>query len=420
MDRSVKLKEIRVPLEDLYLDPNNPRFARSLNLSKELRDDEIPGVQAQLRKMFINERDTESGADEGDVEAEGPIRIGDLVRSMEEIGFVPIDRVVVRKLAKGGYVVIEGNRRVSAAKYIVDLRPTGNPEARQRHEEIVQTLRKLDVLELITDGLTPQEVHDQIGVILGLRHFGSVLEWGLLAKAVNIYNEYRNTPPAQTEFKFDPARVSKVGIRLSESRPNVKNALRTYVAFQQLQAAFPHAQPKPSHYSLLQACVTNRKLNTAKFVEQDPNSFQLSAASLEILNIVCEFENRDQLPEDQKILAKPQSVSRLATLVEHATSDEDTAVRAFASSLRDAVLIKDRTLDDAIDNLRSFISDRVWTESLEALMEKVEEPGASSSGPDADQNRRLRLKDFEPTGNDVLKLDDARKAFKNVRLILRV
>jgi hypothetical protein len=419
MDRSVKLKEISVALEDLYLDPNNPRFARSLNLSRELSDNEIPDAQSQLRRIFINERDTESGVEEEDVEGEGPIRIGDLVRSMEEIGFVPIDRVVVRKMPEGGYVVIEGNRRISAAKYLVDQRPTGNPDARQRHEEIVKTLRKLDVLELITDGLTPQEVHDQIGVILGLSHFGSVLEWGPLAKAVNIYNEYRNIPPVQTEFKFDPTRVSRVAIRLSESRSNVKSALRTYAAFQQLQAAFPHAQPKPVHYSLLQACVTNRKLNTAKFVEQDPNTFQLSAASLEMLNIVCEFENRDQLAEEQKILAKPQSVSRFATLVEDATSNEDPAVRAFASTLRDAVLVKDRTLDDASDNLRSFKSDRVWTESLEALMEKVEEPGLSSSpGPATD--RRLSLKDFEPTGNDALKLDDARKAFKNVRLILGV
>lgn len=417
MDRSVKLNEISVPLEDLYLDPNNPRFARSLNLSKELRDDEIPGAQAQLRKMFVTERDTESGADEEGVEVEGPIRIGDLVRSMDEIGFVSIDRVVVRKLSPKGYVVIEGNRRVSSAKYLIDRGPTGSLEERQKYKEIVPTLQKLDVLELATDGLTSQEVHDQIGVILGLRHFGSVLEWEPIAKAVNIYNEYRNTPPAQTEFKLDPARISKVGILLSESRPSVRDALRTYVAFRQLQVAFPHAQPKPSHYSLLQACVINRKLNTAKFVDQDPNTFQLSAASLEIVSIVCEFENRDQL--EVKILAKPQSVSRLATLVEHATSDRDSAVRAFASSLRDEVLFKTRTLDDAIDNLKSFKSDRAWTESLEALMNKVEEPGASSTKPHADPNQ-LQLKDFESTGNDALKLDDAMKAFKNVRLILKV
>lgn len=415
MDRPVELKEIRVPLKDLFLDPNNPRFAKSLNLPKELLDAEIPGAQAELRGRFINERDTDPGADEEGVEIEGPIRIGELVRSMEEIGFVPIDRVVVRKLAKGGYVVIEGNRRVSAAKHLVDRGPTGTPEEREKFKEILPTLQTLDVLELVTGGLTPQQLHDQIGVILGLRHFGSVLPWEPLAKAVNIYNEYRKLPPAQAEFKFDPARLSKIGILLSESRPGVRDALRTYVAYLQLQEAFPHAQPKPDHYSLLQACVTNRKLNTARFVEQDLNTYQLSAASLEMLSIACEFGNRDQLDEGQKILPKPQSVSRLASLVEHATSHKDTAVRAFASSLRDEVLTKERTLEDAVANLRTFLSQRVWTESLETLMDKVDEPGQQSKGA-----QKLHLNDFQASGNDALKLDDARKAFKNVRLILKV
>jgi hypothetical protein len=368
--------------------------------------------------MFINEHDSESGPDESEVAIEGPIRIGELVRSMQEIGFVSIDRVVVRKLATRGYVVIEGNRRVSAAKYLFDQPRPREPEARKKHDETVETLRKLDVLELITDGLTAEEVHDQIGVILGLRHFGSVLEWEPLAKAVNIYNEYRSMPPPQAEFSLDPARVSKVVILLSQPRPVVRDALRTYVAFQQLQIAFPHAQPQPDHYSLLQACVTNRKLNTAKFIEQDPNTYQLSAASMEMLNIACEFENRDK-PEYPKILDRPQSVSRLATLVERATSHQDSAVRAFASSLRDGVLIKDRTLDDAIDNLRTFMSQRVWTESLEALMDKVQEPGAPSSNAGT-ETKKLDLNDFEPTGNDALKLDDTTKAFKNVRLILKV
>ena len=36
---------------------------------------------------------------------------------------------------------------------------------------------------------------------------------------------------------------------------------------------------KPSHYSLLQACVTNRRLAGARFIEQDGNSFKLTAAS---------------------------------------------------------------------------------------------------------------------------------------------
>ena len=421
-EASVQLTPLRVALQELYLDPNNPRFARSLKLEAPVPDAEIASVQQRVRKLFVHDMDSESSSDDDDAEADdGAIRIGDLIRSMQEIGFVPIDRVVVRRI-KGEsptYVVIEGNRRVSAAKYLHDFKPAqADPTAKTKHEDIVKTLRELDVLLLVTDGLTPEELHNQIGVILGLRHFGSVLGWGTLAKAVNIYNEYRITQPTQAEFRLEANRVSQVATRLSETRSNVKNALKTYIAYQQMQIAFTHAQPKPAHYSLLQACVVNRKLATANFIEQDGNTFTLSAASLEQLNIACEFENRDRLKEDAKILRDPKAVSRFASLVADASSNRDTAVRAFAASLLDEVVNKERSLDDAGDNLRSFKSDRVWTESLEALLAKVVEPGASLDELSSDGRRTLLLKAFQPSGNDLLKLEDARKAFKNVRTIL--
>ena len=272
-DASVLLKPITVALDHLFLDPNNPRFAKSLKLRENVADAGIAAVQKQLEKLFVNEKDSETASEEDESEVEeGAVRIGDLIRSMKEIGFVPIDRVVVRKLdgTKSDYVVIEGNRRVRSAKYLRDLPPPTNPDEIKEHEEILKTLRKLDVLLLETDGLNPVQIHDQIGVILGLRHFGQVLPWGTLAKAVNIYHEYINTPPVQAEFKLDNKRISQVVTRLSQTRAGVTSALKTYIAYKQLQEAFPHAQPKPTHYSLLQACVTNRRLAGAKFIRTGP------------------------------------------------------------------------------------------------------------------------------------------------------
>jgi hypothetical protein len=143
-DASVRLKPIRVSLDHLFLDPNNPRFAKSLNLPETVPDTGIVGAQQKLEKLFVNERDSEVSSDEDDSEAEeGAVRIGDLIRSMQEIGFVPIDRVVVRRLgeSQSDYVVIEGNRRVRAAKYLLhDYKPSqSNPEA--RNEGDPNTLR---------------------------------------------------------------------------------------------------------------------------------------------------------------------------------------------------------------------------------------------------------------------------------------
>jgi hypothetical protein len=425
VETSVRLKPINVAIEQLNLDPNNPRFAKNLNLSKALPDDEVVSHQQQVKDLFVNESDAESNSYEDDAEAdEGKVRIGDLVRSMREIGFVPIDRIVVRQLdgAPSAYVVIEGNRRVRAAQYLCDLKVGhADPKEKSALEKVVATLRNLDVLLLATDGLTPQEIHEQIGVILGLRHYGQVLGWGVLARAVNIYSEYMNTQPLQSEFGFDARRVSHVTTLLSETRSGVKSALKTYIAYRQMQDAFPHGQPKPSHYSLLQACVTNRRLSTATFIEQSDDTFKLSAAALEKLNTVCEFESRDGMADDKKILRDPKAVTPFSGLVADAANNKDVAVRAFAASLRDEVLTKERSLDDAVDNLRSFKSDRVWTEALEALLGKVVEPDTTKAlGPANDEPRRLALNEFVCGGNDLLRLEDARKAFKNVRTILDI
>jgi hypothetical protein len=420
-DASVRLKPIKAALDHLFLDPNNPRFAKSLNLPGSVLDTDIVAAQERLEKLFVNEKDSDAASDDDDSEAEeGAVRIGDLICSMQEIGFVPIDRVVVRQLdhSAGDYVVIEGNRRVRSAKYLRTLK-VGQGD-RERHEEVLRTLNELDVLLLDTDGLSSQQRHDQIGVILGLRHFGQVLPWGTLAKAVNIYHEYMNAEPAQAEFRLDNKRISQVATRLSQTRSGVMSALKTYIGYRQLQDAFPNGQPKPGHYSLLQACATNRKLGAASYIEQDGNTFQLSAASLENLNTACEFENRDTLSEEKKILKDPKSVSSFAGLIAAAANHRDSATKAFATSLKAEVLAKERSLNDAVDNLRSFESDRVWTESLVALLLKVVEPGAPPGSVGEVEKQRLLLKDFMPAGNDLLRLEEARKAFRNVRTILGI
>jgi hypothetical protein len=421
---SVRLKPIRVALEHLLLDPNNPRFAKSLNLRETVLDEHIPAAQEEVKNFFINERSSETVPDDDDSETEeGKVRIGDLVRSMQEIGFVPIDQIVVRKLAgsSSDYVVVEGNRRVSSAKYLRAHKPNpSDPEAKRRHKEVLTTIEELDVLLLDTEGLTDAEVNDQIGVILGLRHFGQVLPWGSLAKAINIYHEYVHTQPRQMEFRLDNKRVSQVVTRLSQTRAGVLNALKTYIAYRQLQEAFPNG-PKPDHYSLLQACVINRKLAGSKFIEQDGNTFELGASSLENLNNACEFGDRDTLPEGAKILGDPKAVKSFAGLMADAASNPDSAVRAFAFNLREEVLSKERPLTDAVDHLRSFKSDRAWTDSLEVLLQKVIEPDLPKNDSQSpNEKRQLEIGDFQPLANDLLRLEDANKAFRNVRMILGI
>ena len=423
---AVKLQSISVSLDDLLLDPNNPRCAWTLAVQQPVPDSETPTPERQksVGALFLSRSSMTASNDESGENEEGQILIRDLVVSMTTIGFVPIDRIVVRVLEarsrrKPKYVVVEGNRRIAAAKYLQDWdRCKTLFKDKESHTACVKTLEQLDVLLLDTKGLSEADLHDQIGVILGLRHFGSVLQWGPLAKAVNIFQEYMRCEPSLKDFVLQPVRVGEIAARLSQSRSAVTGALKAYIAFVQLQGAFPQGPPKPTHYSLIEACIQNGKLATAGFIEQNQTSFELAAAALEKLNTVCEFASRADQKDTEKILRDPKSVKDFATLVSHAASDEKTAVPAFAASLRDAVIRKERSLDDAVAHLKSFIKKRNWTTALEALLKKVVEPGGAPGS--TSQTRRLELTELGATGNDPMKLAEARAAFKNVRLILGV
>src|SRR5207248_7915482 len=111
-----------------------PRFAKSMTLPPPIPDSEVPAMQPTVRGRFTNaDTASDSGSDEEDTDVpEGAVEIGDLVTKMNQIGFVAIDQIVVRKLHTKSkvqqYLIIEGNRRVAAAKHLLERKPEVNPD----------------------------------------------------------------------------------------------------------------------------------------------------------------------------------------------------------------------------------------------------------------------------------------------------
>jgi hypothetical protein len=87
------VKEIEIPIDNLLLDPNNPRFIRNLTARERVPENEIEGKQADTLEAFS--RDSSPEEPEFDV-----TNMRDLYDSMLRIGFVEIDRIVVRPLGK--------------------------------------------------------------------------------------------------------------------------------------------------------------------------------------------------------------------------------------------------------------------------------------------------------------------------------
>jgi len=158
-----KLVPKRVQTTDILLDPNNPRFFDldpSRGTAPDSRISEV-SVQAHALEQM---KDPKLG-------------VGPLKKSIRQVGFLKMDKMVVRPLAQDTYVIVEGNRRLAAIESLLDDHDTGRDTL---SEDLLNQLRVLDVLVLETSAA--EALKDQ-WLLQGLRHISGVKGWGPYQRA---------------------------------------------------------------------------------------------------------------------------------------------------------------------------------------------------------------------------------------------
>lgn len=150
------LEPIEPSLDSLYLDPNNPRFAAANHV--HVPDAEISDgpVQSETRRRHI-----------------ASFGIERLRGNMEVNGYLPIDRVVVRQFAQDKYVVLEGNRRICAAKMLAENLNDGL----EVPEEVATSIEQIPCLEYVGKD------SDAAWIFQGLRHITGITDWPAYNKA---------------------------------------------------------------------------------------------------------------------------------------------------------------------------------------------------------------------------------------------
>lgn len=150
------LVAVDLPLKSIFLDPNNPRFVGS-NWQR-VEEDQIDSetVQENTRRLLIEHFGVEK-----------------LRMNMEVNGYLPIDRVIVRKLKDNKFVVLEGNRRICAAKRISPIGTDGSGVS----AEVLSSVETIPCLEYVgTES-------DAAWIFQGLRHITGISEWSAYNKA---------------------------------------------------------------------------------------------------------------------------------------------------------------------------------------------------------------------------------------------
>lgn len=149
-----KLQPKEILINKLLLDPNNPRFSA---LKKKVNTNRI--VEDSIQKKTLTEI-SRFGVDE-------------LKDSIQNVGFLPIDRIVVVRLNEDSdfFVVVEGNRRIASVKSLLN----DIEEGLDIDEQVKSSL--LTINSLVIEDMTYDNSFNYQLLIQGLRHISGVKSW---------------------------------------------------------------------------------------------------------------------------------------------------------------------------------------------------------------------------------------------------
>lgn len=201
-----KLTEARVALSDLFLDPNNPRYADIMSMNQPVREERVheDSVQKKAMERILTDR----------------FDVSQLKESIQTIGFLPVDRLVVVGLPQQGkYMVIEGNRRLAALKSLMDDFESGSVDL---SDEIAASIREVPILSIDGDDKTARDHFAR--VLQGVRHVSSVKSWGPYQQAQII-----------VMMLDDGKQLSEVKEALGLSSMRVNSLRRSYYGLKQMQ-----------------------------------------------------------------------------------------------------------------------------------------------------------------------------------------
>lgn len=390
-------KQVKVSIDKLLLDPNNPRFKSSVDEEEIVPEGRLEEKQEEVLSKFSTKKTDDD---------EEVTNVHTLYKSMTTIGYVPIDRIVITAVSNSkNFLVVEGNRRVATIKKIRKLMqerkdPFDKPGVREEAKHYASSFEEIDCFELVLDGLSKEERDEKTNIILGIRHHGSLLPWEPLPRAYNIYKEYMALKPKEEKFRIVNDKLKTIESMLSIRRSKIQSALKTYIAFLQLSELF---EVDKRHFSLIEAGVTNSNLKT--YFEIDGNSYKLSEEALNRMNEICEFETRDKA--NKNILPDPKAFGKFGRLWKMRMDSTDKAFREFVVDKIQRTLHSDSSqridIDTALDEATNFQNQRQWVKAVGQLLDKQEE--------------QLSLSEYTAIGNEKGYKDNLKEALKPFRKI---
>lgn len=226
--------------------------------------------------------------------------VNELRDTIKTLGFLPMDRIVVRPWKVSSepakYVVIEGNRRVTALRWLIQLHDTGKETF---SDEKLKNLQRIECL-LLDDTLAPASA---TLVLPGLRHVSGIKEWGPYQKAKTVH--------ALRKGGMSPQEAAQ-SLGLSTRAAN--NAYRCFLALENMKADEEFGEATdPRMYSYFEEIFKRPDVKTWLEWSDDEEQFTQSERLSEFYSwIVPSGEDGNGSPK----LPEAKNVRDLASIVQ--------------------------------------------------------------------------------------------------------
>lgn len=250
-------QEIRIPFDNIYLDPNNPRIA----------PDDRPGYDdaSRILDKAVQQKLTQGIEKEYDLDT--------LEEAIVRQGWVPIDAILVWELHrhKGQFVVVEGNCRVTTLRRIRSrlvredeklkrMEATTKKYAKQDLEDqrdLVSRLRQIvdDTEELRVfpvNAKDPMELEERLPRLLGVRHITRAQNWSPYATnlyVLSLYQAFFEEKYGEPELRLVPDLIEQVGAKVSEGETKTRRRIQAASAFSRFRRRNEDSLPGDGEFS---------------------------------------------------------------------------------------------------------------------------------------------------------------------------
>jgi hypothetical protein len=304
----LNLKKINVKINDLLLDPNNPRFSK--HQDEITRDDKLD--DEEIQEYTFNEM----------LKPTNNFEILELASSIKMKGFVPVDNIFVRKI-NGKYLVVEGNRRITAIKLTLQKHKESK-KGDVLPEDILETLSPIDCFDLSDNS------SDEIDFVLGLRHHGSIMPWRLLPASFNIYKRYmqelcneKGCENVLGNFIYEPRIAKMIKELYSLNLAEVRDKLRTYRAYLQLkEITFDPDLTKK--FSIIGDSIKNKTLRSWFEFDIDKCIFSEEGAE-KFISLTCVKEGNEPIIT-AAAAGSGENLRDLAYVIDKGTDQDEIAI----------------------------------------------------------------------------------------------